>query len=129
MPPQIGRQRCSCTAIESLITHVEACDFAVLVLGADDYVISRGRKTYAPRDNVLLELGLFIGALGRRRTFTLLPRAINVKKPSDMLGVTDLFYDPPNTADFRKSIHDACKQIHCAITELGPSSKPVVAHA
>lgn len=54
-------------ALDSLTEQARKSDFAVLVATADDISESRGSTTPAPRDNVILELGLFIGALGRNR--------------------------------------------------------------
>ena len=59
------------TAIESLENMVRESDFAILVLTPDDTVKSRGAHAAAPRDNVIFELGLFMGALGRKRVFAL----------------------------------------------------------
>src|SRR5688500_4686513 len=52
--------------LESLTKALEHSDFAVLVLTSDDVVESRGAGSAAPRDNVVFELGLFIGHLGRQ---------------------------------------------------------------
>ena len=57
--------------LESLVLALDRFDFAVLVLTADDLTTSRGIGSPAARDNVLLELGLFVGGLGRDRTFML----------------------------------------------------------
>jgi len=48
-------------------------DFAALVLTADDLTASRQVVSLGPRDNVLFELGLFMGRLGRSRTFVIRP--------------------------------------------------------
>jgi len=77
-------------AIDALAKQVAQADFAALVLGPDDEVTSRSVTFDAPRDNVLLELGLFIGALGRSRTFFIVPRDANVKIPTDILGLTPI---------------------------------------
>ena len=60
--------------LESLILALPRFDFAILVLTADDMVVSRGVEKVSARDNVLFELGLFIGSLGRDRTFMLYDR-------------------------------------------------------
>ena len=60
--------------LESLVLAIEQFDFAVLVLTTDDLTISRGVERPVARDNVLFELGLFVGGLGRDRTFMLYDR-------------------------------------------------------
>ena len=42
----------------------------------------------APRDNVVFELGMFIGALGHARTFLVQPLDAEVKIPTDLMGFT-----------------------------------------
>jgi predicted nucleotide-binding protein len=88
--------------IEDLEAKLEVADFAVLVAGPDDYVRSRGKAHSAPRDNIILELGLFMGALSRRRTFLIVPNGADLKIPSDLLGLTHLRYnhhEPPLVCD------------------------------
>ena len=73
--------------LESLVTAADQFDFAVLVLTSDDLNISRGVAKLAARDNVLFELGLFIGSLGRDRTFIICNSADRPELPSDLAGV------------------------------------------
>lgn len=80
--------------IEDLEAQVKAADFALLVAGNDDEVTSRGAVSSAPRDNVVFELGLFMGALSRQRTFILTPKGMAIKLPTDLLGITHLRFDP-----------------------------------
>jgi predicted nucleotide-binding protein len=83
------------TFIESLINALPRFDFAALMLTADDLLTSREVTTLSPRDNVLFELGLFMGRLGRSRTFVIRPRGDQVKIPSDLAGLTTAVYDWP----------------------------------
>src|SRR5262249_39111506 len=48
--------------LESLVDRLESFDFAILVLTPDDVTVSREQTQQSPRDNVLLELGMFLGA-------------------------------------------------------------------
>ena len=84
--------------IAELEKEVQEADFAALVLGTDDLVESRNEKFDAPRDNVILELGLFIGALSHERTFMIVPRGCNIKIPTDLFGLT-LDYRLENSDD------------------------------
>jgi predicted nucleotide-binding protein len=74
--------------LESLVLALGRFDFAVLVLTPDDLVTRRGATGNAPRDNVLFEAGLFMGALGRRRTFLVASRDDELSLPSDLAGIT-----------------------------------------
>lgn len=79
--------------IEDLDAQLRVADFAALVAGPDDRVTSRGEDFDAPRDNIVFELGLFMGALSRHRTFLLVPANLDLKIPSDLLGLTLVRYD------------------------------------
>lgn len=72
--------------IESLVNALPRFDFAVLVLTPDDLVNSRNDESLGPRDNVIFELGLFMGGLGRSRTFIVHQAESELKMPSDLLG-------------------------------------------
>lgn len=72
--------------------HVKKSDFSLAIFSDDDDVISRGDSLKAPRDNVVLELGMFLGRLGKERAFYVLPKNINVKVPTDFNGITPLKY-------------------------------------
>lgn len=78
--------------LDGLIRHAQTSDFAVLVLSPDDSVSSRAAVSQAPRDNVVFELGLFIGALGKERTYMVQPHNLDLKLPSDLAGITQVRY-------------------------------------
>lgn len=76
---------------------------AVVVLSADDYTTSRGVTTAAPRDNLVLEVGIFMSRLGLSNV--LLLREGSSKWPSDLLGVTTkTFKRPPENQQGTSSI-------------------------
>jgi hypothetical protein len=78
--------------LESLVERAQDVDFAMMVLGPDDLLASRDSIRQAPRDNVVFELGLFMGALGPKRTYMVLPAGVDLKLPSDLDGITYLRY-------------------------------------
>lgn len=90
--------------MEDLAAEVAVADFAALVAGPDDHVSSRGKEFNAPRDNVVFELGLFMGALTRHRTFLIAPDGDDLKIPSDLLGLTLVRYDPSDLARIAASV-------------------------
>jgi hypothetical protein len=82
------------TTISDLLAASQSTDFAVLLLTPDDIVETRGKTAPVARDNVIFELGLFLGALGPRRVFIVHPRNVDIRLPSDLAGVTALTYRP-----------------------------------
>lgn len=78
------------TVIEKFVDHSEV-GFAVVLLSGDDLAFSR---TGTPEDarprarqNVILELGFFLGKLGRNRVLPLYRKVIKFELPSDYDGV------------------------------------------
>jgi hypothetical protein len=117
------------TVVEALTKAVDRFDFAVLVLTPDDLVLSRETTTFGPRDNVIFELGLFMGALGRSRTFMVYQANADVKTPSDLSGVSTARYEwPRRDESYLAAVGSACDQIRRAIRALGPFA-PKVGHA
>jgi CRP/FNR family cyclic AMP-dependent transcriptional regulator len=103
---------------EALERELERADFAIAVVSADDVTISRHKKTPSPRDNVIFELGFFMGRLGRRRAILMVPAKITVKLPSDFFGLTGLPYDfvsPDGGPHFLKT----CKELREHIRQFG----------
>lgn len=102
-------------ALDSLLVTAAAVDFAVLVATPDDKTISRGETAASARDNIVLEFGLFAGALGRDRTYLLATG--DIKLPTDVLGLTRLTYRPQSNG--RAAVTEAALQIEQQILSLG----------
>jgi predicted nucleotide-binding protein len=102
--------------LESLIKQLDNFDFAIFVLSPDDKVTVRGRRYTAPRDNALFELGLFMGRLGRDRTFIVHPEDARLKLPSDLAGITTCQYQ--HRDNLAAALNDACTPIIHAIRAL-----------
>jgi predicted nucleotide-binding protein len=109
----------SSTVVDDLLDQVSRADFAILLLTADDTVRSRRRQSEAPRDNCIFELGLFMGALGRDRTFIVKPRGVDLKLPSDLLGLTPLEYQPGPESDLHVSLGPVCNAIRKTVAAKG----------
>jgi predicted nucleotide-binding protein len=61
-------------ALDNLIDAVHCHDFAIFVFQPDDISQVRDVMVRTVRDNVLFELGMFIGVLGKDRVFFLVPK-------------------------------------------------------
>jgi FMN phosphatase YigB (HAD superfamily) len=111
------------TFIETLVNSLPRFDFAILVLTPDDLVTSRAVESFGPRDNVLFELGLFMGRLGRSRAIILHQAGGAIKVPSDLSGVTTATYEWPREDGSHKSaVGAACDSIREMIRDLGVAS-------
>ncbi|MEN9866536.1 MAG: hypothetical protein RL748_2126 [Pseudomonadota bacterium] len=105
--------------LESLVSAMDDFDFAVLVLTPDDLLTSRNEITPTARDNVLFELGLFMGSLGRKRTFIVYDRSAKLKLPSDLAGVCAATFEPHATGNLQSSLGAATTRIEDQITKYG----------
>ncbi|PYX96433.1 MAG: hypothetical protein DMG63_17045 [Acidobacteria bacterium] len=72
--------------LENLLDRLNLYEYGVMVATGDDATKSRGETKMAPRDNVVFELGLFMGRLGRDRTFFVFEK--DSKLSTDLLGIT-----------------------------------------
>src|SRR5687767_12512580 len=62
--------------LEDLAAAVRGNDLALFIGSPDDWVTKRGKRSQTLRDNIIFELGMFIGALGRQRSFLFVPASI-----------------------------------------------------
>lgn len=78
--------------LEDLIRQTREADFALFVFGPDDKIASRYQEHAAPRDNVIFEMGLFLGRLGRDRVFMVKDHDVDLKIPTDLVGLRPITY-------------------------------------
>lgn len=86
-------------------------DYAVLVLTPDDITVKRGTTLQTARDNVLFELGLFMGALGRERTFVVHEETHALALPTDLLGVTTCTYTSRDDGNLEAALGVVCTRL------------------
>ena len=113
-----GTFKPSMTFIEAIEAELLRCDFAVLTLTPDDWLTSRGYTSMAPRDNVLFELGLFMGHLGRERTYFVCDKNENVKIPTDLLGVNPATFERRDGQSIDEALAPVCASIATRMTEI-----------
>lgn len=110
--------------MEDLQRELDHADFGIAVVMDEDEVHSRKQQHLAPRDNVVFELGLFMGKVGRERTIIVSPRSVDLKMPSDLLGLKPLTFalpdDPEDTRKLATALGPVCTQIKALISKLGP---------
>jgi predicted nucleotide-binding protein len=120
----------SLTNIENLEAEVARADFAILLLTADDLRAKDGTGGLhpIPRDNVVFELGLFMGGLGRRRCFLVEEAGVDIRLPSDLAGIGTARFNrrtgsEPSNGQSRlplaEALYPACKVIADAMARLG----------
>lgn len=105
--------------LQSLEDQIDQSDFAIAIAHSDDLVESRESQWPQPRDNVIFELGLFMGRLGRARAILMEPRDEKVKLPSDLAGVTTIPYRYEAGGDAAALLAPACNKLRAHILELG----------
>jgi predicted nucleotide-binding protein len=105
----------SSTTFESIVDAAAEFDFAVLILTPDDMLVKRGQEGVMPRDNIIFEIGLFTGALGRARTFMVHRRDAKLELPSDLAGVTTATYADRSDGNFDAALGPVCTRIKRAM--------------
>lgn len=115
-------------ALESLLDVLDTADFGIFVFAPDDMLSIRGQDKQTVRDNVLFELGMFVGRLGRERNFVIIPRGNeeSFRLPTDLLGLTPALYEASRQdGNLRATLGPASSKIMKSIAKLG-ANKPVV---
>ena len=111
------------TALETLDQQSSRFDAAVFVFSPDDAATVRGTQMPRVRDNVLFELGLFMGRLGREKCFIVKPRAFDsMHFPTDLLGVIPGTYDESRSdGNLVAAVGPCCKKIRRALVPTPPT--------
>ncbi|MFS2011293.1 nucleotide-binding protein [Azospirillum sp. CT11-132] len=109
------------TAMASLIDILDETDFGLFILAPDDITQIRDASKHTVRDNVVFELGLFVGRLGSDRCFLIVPRGVeDLHLPSDLLGLTPATFEPDRQdGNMVAALGPACNRIRKAVARLG----------
>lgn len=105
--------------LETLEEELMQSDFAVAVAHPDDKTEVRDEEWPTPRDNVVFELGFFMGSLGRQRAVLMEPKGAKLKLPSDLAGITTIKYNFRPGADVGAMMGPACNALRDHIMRLG----------
>jgi len=113
--------------LEAFIARLDEFDFGVFVFAADDLQVRGENRQSVVRDNVLFELGLCIGKLGRDRSFLVAPRdSENFHLPSDLAGLTVATYNSVGIPGDIGALGSACNQIMRCVKEVGSRRAPKI---
>ena len=108
--------------LESLLKQLAVSDFGVFVFSPDDVVRIRWSEQPVVRDNVVFELGLFIGRLGRERSIVVAPRTVDFRLPTDLLGITLLDFDAERRdGNLLAALGPANTRLRSLFEALGPA--------
>ncbi len=106
--------------IDDLVKMANSVDFAVFIFSPDDLLVIRAEQKKVVRDNVIFELGLFIGTISKERCYIIKPRGIDLHLPTDLLGMTTADYEPNRSDnDLTSALNVACTRIKREVEKLG----------
>lgn len=106
------------SSLESLLALLDRVDYGIFVFAPDDLVKMRGKKMLTARDNVVFELGLLIGRLGRERSVIVAPQGQALHLPTDLVGTTPATYDAGRAkSEPAASLGPACNAIRTLLAK------------
>lgn len=95
-------------------------DFGVLIGTTDDKTLKRGTEVLTARDNIIFELGLFIGRLGLDKCAFLVDEKVEI--PSDFGGIYLSKFNEVNLAETVERISNVFLNSPASIINFFPSS-------
>lgn len=100
------------TIFATLMRLGPSLDAAILIFSDDDKIWFRGHAQGAPRDNVLIEYGLFTGIVGGTEDDrVIICRIGQPKQASDLAGITYIQYDSSQQTSFISEVRPWLEQI------------------
>jgi hypothetical protein len=117
-----GVFKLSKTALASLIDKLDEIDFGVFLLAPGDVTQLRDSNFATVRDNVIFELGLFVGRLGAEKCFLVAPMGVeDLRFPTDLLGLTPAFFDANRQdGNMVAAVGPACNRIRKIMKQFAP---------
>lgn len=79
-------------------------DFGILIGTKDDKITFRGKKVWSPRDNIVFELGLFLGRLGPSRCAFIVDESL--KQMSDLNGISLSKFNRKKIETFQQRVYE-----------------------
>jgi hypothetical protein len=116
------------TPIESLFHELSWSEFALFIASPEDVTKKRGVFLDTIRDNVLFEIGLFLGRLGRGRVFLISPKGStnsSLHLPSDLTGIVPAHFDP-DAVNLRQAVGGALYEMKAELRSFeGRRRQPI----
>lgn len=118
------------STLSDLLSALDTFDAAIFVMSPDDVVKMRGQEQTVTRDNVLFELGMFIGRLGPEKTFMVKPRnSQDFHVPTDLLGLTPGVYDNERSdGNLQAALGPFCFQVRKQLAQMTIKSEAIEFH-
>jgi predicted nucleotide-binding protein/ADP-ribose pyrophosphatase YjhB (NUDIX family) len=111
--------------LNQLVEHSREHDFAIILITPDDRTISRDVERPSTRDNLIFEMGLFIGSIGAERVFAITERDTVPKIISDYMGVTyETYKAAESDDDLLQALIPTCTKMLVKMKQLGSYKRP-----
>lgn len=107
--------------LDSLLRAAQRHHYGIFVATKDDRTVKKGSSIVEPRDNVIFEMGLFLGSMGITRSFLLVEKGVGL--PSDFEGITTSQFSVKEPQSTRKAV-DKLVQAICR-TRKSFNLKPI----
>lgn len=106
------------STLEALEAAVLSFEFAIFIFTPDDQLNIRGQTVPVARDNVLFELGMFTGKLGRKKAFVVRPEGNQLSLPNDLAGITTAHFNSEELKnDIAAALGPVANRIRTAVLE------------
>lgn len=99
------------SSLDSLIKQTRLADFAILIATKDDLTKQREQSLTKPRDNVIFEFGLFLGAAGPEKSYLLAEEDADLPSDLDGISVAKFSRDEGRYNSLDKIVENIKKQI------------------
>lgn len=109
------------STLQSLARASQRYHYGVFVATKDDKTVKKKASVVEPRDNVIFEMGLFLGSLGVSRAFLMVAEGANL--PSDFQGITMPLFSPKKKGSTTAAIARIVERIEA--TQKSFNLKPV----
>lgn len=112
------------SVFDDLLEQIGGFDFGIFIFAPDDVVEIRQHSAGSVRDNVLFELGLFLGILGKERVFIVAhPDFHGMRVPTDLHGRNFVPFHNREDGNLVAALGTACRKLHDAMKDAGPKPK------